>query len=647
MRVRNISLRNYRCVRDATLELGNFTSMVGPNGVGKSTFLRALELFYDPSPKVVLDDFFAGDGANELTVTITYCALSDEAHELFEKYLVGDSLSVERVFSVSNGKVVSRFHGASLRHGPFRAVRVGLEIRDRGKTAKASYDALRLQDKYASLSQWTALGEVNGALSAWEAENAAECSRERDDGQFFGFGEVGHGYLERFTRLLYIPAVREAAADAAESRGSVLSSLMDLVVRSALTNKLAFRRLQERSQLLYARQMDPTKLSELGALGEELSSALKLYVPDAGVALNWRPLGTVELPMPTADIRLIEGEFHTSVERTGHGLQRAFIMTMLQQLTKVRTAPRVVGEGETPTSYPNLVLAIEEPELYQHPTRQRHLSKTLQRLATGGIAGLSQTTQVVCATHSPLFISVDRVDELRLLRRGPPVDGQPKATCVVSTTLDRLAEVVWTADGERGPKYSGATLLPRIKPIMTPWVNEGFFADVVVLVEGEDDRAALMGVAHSLGIDIDGFGFAVLPCGGKTCLDRPFAIFTELGIPTFMMWDGDKGDKEANPQDNHRLLRMVGSPVTDWPEALAHNFACFEVDLETTMRAEIGADVYDASLQSCQEEFSIPKRKHARKNPSVVARLVELAKTSGRVSTSLEKIVLAVAKLRE
>jgi predicted ATP-dependent endonuclease of OLD family len=210
-----------------------------------------------------------------------------------------------------------------------------------------------------------------------------------------------------------------------------------------------------------------------------------------------------------------------------------------------------------------------------------------------------------------------------------------------------VADVVWEADGEPVPQYSATTILPRIKPIMTPWVNEGFFADVVVLVEGEDDRAALLGTAHALGVDIDGHGFAILPCNGKTCLDRPYAIFTELGIPTFLMWDGDKGDKEAKPADNHRLLRLVGRPVTDWPSEVGSNHACFEVDLEETMRSEIGPDVYDARLAECQKEFAIPKRKHAMKNATVVARLIEGARMDGRVSPTLDAIVTAVAKLRQ
>lgn len=647
MRLRCISLKNYRCVQSASVPVERLTSLVGPNGVGKSTFLRALELFYEQAPKLSTDDFFAGDTTKELTVSLTFDSLRPEASSLFARYLHGTELAVERVFTENGGRVVSHFYGATLRHMPFLPVRQGLEIKDRGKTAKEAYEQLRAQVDYETLPPWTTLSEVPNALSAWEAANPAACVRQRDDGQFFGFSEVAQGYLGRFTRLLYIPAVREASNDALESRGSVLSALMDLVVRSSLTNKSAYQRLQERSQLLYERMMDPTKLSELGDLGQQLSDTLRLYVPDSAVSLSWRPLGKIELPVPTADIKLVEGDYRTSVERTGHGLQRAFIMTMLQQLARARTTIMDADAAEANgATIPNLVLAIEEPELYQHPSRQRHLAKTLVNLATGAIPGVAQSTQVVCATHSPLFLSIERIDELRLLRRVAPAPALPKATHVISTSLEALAETIWRADGQPKPPYSAATLLPRMKPIMTPWINEGFFAEVVVLVEGEDDRAALLGVAQAMGVDLDGNGFAVLPCGGKTCLDRPYAVFSLLGIPTFVMWDGDMGDKEAKPHDNHRLLRLVKQPPVDWPNESGTNYCCFETDLETTMRSEMGAAFYDATLASCQSEFAIPKRKHAQKNATVVARLVEDGMKAGNRCATLEGVITAVAMLR-
>ena len=56
----------------------------------------------------------------------------------------------------------------------------------------------------------------------------------RDDGKFFGFAGVSQGYLGYFTKFIKVPAVRDAAEDAAEGRGSCITEIMDLVVRSSL-----------------------------------------------------------------------------------------------------------------------------------------------------------------------------------------------------------------------------------------------------------------------------------------------------------------------------------------------------------------------------------------------------------------------------
>ena len=154
----------------------------------------------------------------------------------------------------------------------------------------------------------------------------------RDEGQFFGFKEVGEGYLGRFTQFLFIPAVRDASDDAAESKGSVLTTLMDLVVRSVIANKEAVLKLKEETQKQYKDIMDVDKLTELRTLSDQINATLKTLVSDASVVLKWLPLGDVDIPMPKADVKLVEDSYESAVTRTGHGLQRAFILTMLQHL---------------------------------------------------------------------------------------------------------------------------------------------------------------------------------------------------------------------------------------------------------------------------------------------------------------------------
>ena len=173
-------------------------------------------------------------------------------------------------------------------------------------------------------------------------------------------------------------------------------------------------------------------------------------------------------------------------------------------------------------------------------------------------------------------------------------------------------------------------------------MSEGFFADVAVLVEGDDDRAAILGTAKAMGHDLESMGFAVIPCGGKTNLDRPSVIFRQLGIPVYLVWDGDKGESGAKPEENHRLLRLMGRDAEDWPCHVDDHFACFDRNLETTVRHEIGEEQFDQLLLDCQNGFCIPKKKHAIKNPAVIETIILKAEAIGCTSPTLKNIVARI-----
>jgi hypothetical protein len=649
MIVDSIHVKGFRSIYDEVLYCEQLTALVGVNGVGKSSFLKGLDLFYNPSPKLEAEDFYNGDTLKEISIAVTFKNLSREAADLFSSYMQDNKLTVERVFSWDSGKVSWKYHGASRQNPEFQSVREGLLIKDRGKTAKDAYERLRQQPDYSTLPVWTAIGNVSGALKQWEAENPGKCLHQRDDGQFFGFKEVAQGYLGKFTRFLFIPAVRDASLDSADNKGGVLASLMDLVVRSVIANKEALIKLKEETQKKYQEILDPEKLTELKTLADRMSITLKDFVPDAKVELNWLPLAELSIPLPQADVKLIEDGYSSTVSRTGHGLQRAFILTMLQHLALAQTAlPQqggVAGESGGSTLLPNLVLAIEEPELYQHPNRQRHLANIFLQLATGNTPGVAEKTQIIYATHSPLFVGIDRIDQLRLLKKVVN-NGSPKITRIISTDLGTLANLVWEADNKPQTVYTRETLKPRLQTIMTPWMNEGFFADVAVLVEGEDDRAAILGYAKAKGQDLESIGISVIPCGGKQSMDRPALIFKQLGIPVYLVWDGDKGGNNAKPEDNHRLLRIVNQTVVDWPVYIGTDSACFEKSLDFILCNEIGEDIYNGLLEECQTSFCIPKKKYAKKNPSVISTIIQKAQAQGKNSNSLNSIIDNILMLK-
>ena len=179
---------------------------------------------------------------------------------------------------------------------------------------------------------------------------------------------------------------------------------------------------------------------------------------------------------------------------------------------------------------------------------------------------------------------------------------------------------------------------------MTPWMNEGFFADVVVLVEGEGDRSALLAVAESRGHDLESMGICIVPCRGKSNLDRPAIVFRELGIPTYLIWDNDEDVDDAKPEDNRRLLRLLGAAEEDWPAGVWSTHACLKGNLENVLRREIGEELFDELLEVKRNEFEM-KKKRARKNPYILRTIIETADSRGESSGMLMCIVEKILQI--
>jgi len=249
----------------------DLTALVGANGSGKSSFLKALDLFYSTSPKLSAEDFYNGDTKKNIQITVTFCSLDDSEKRHFKKYLQNNELSVVRVLSLEEGKLSDKYHGSTLQCPDFVDVR-----RVGGATAmREAYSHLREKEEYKAIRKWKNKEDALAALAEWEDANQNACVRELDDGQFFGFRQVAQGYLGECTRYLYIPAVREAADDASEGRGSPITQLMDLVVRSLVQNRPDFKEFRLDADRRYGEIFSPANLSELSGLAGDLTKTLQ------------------------------------------------------------------------------------------------------------------------------------------------------------------------------------------------------------------------------------------------------------------------------------------------------------------------------------------------------------------------------------
>jgi len=123
MIIREVHVKNFRSILDALLPCDCLTALVGRNGAGKSSFLRAFEMFYDSSAKVTAEDFYAEDTSQDIEIAITFAELTAEEQGFFSAYIDNNLLTVLRVFSLAPGRKSGTYHGMRLQNPEFGGVR--------------------------------------------------------------------------------------------------------------------------------------------------------------------------------------------------------------------------------------------------------------------------------------------------------------------------------------------------------------------------------------------------------------------------------------------------------------------------------------------------------------------------------------------
>lgn len=473
MIIEEVTVRHFRAIEEATLEVGRLTYLVGRNGAGKSTFLNALGAFFGATPVAGEADFYAHDTTRPIEVAVTFTGLGSEAEAEFSKYVRNGRLSITRRFESDGSRVTDAFHGVAAQFPGFAEIRA-LQGRERIDAYRARREEFRFQTATSGVA-------VDRELASWEAANPDRVVLAEDDGRFFGYRNVAAGKLDKYIDFVLVPAVRDAATDAGDGRDSTLRRLVDAVIRRSVALDAPLAELRRKVSRDYDELLRLPDLA-LGDLQDRMSRSIQRFAPGTAVDLRWGSAPEVRIPEPSPVARLTDDGFTGDVGSKGHGLQRAYLMAALQKLAEVE-ASRAADppEGAEPSSPRGLLLAVEEPELYQHPAQARFIARTFESLATDSAAQVC----VLACTHSPIFVDVRSFDSLRRVQKQRSVTGSVVA--VKRASLDQVAQRLRDVHGRATPS-SGAGLKPGLVALMNPYVNEALFADFVVLVEGEEDK---------------------------------------------------------------------------------------------------------------------------------------------------------------
>lgn len=88
MKIRDVRIKNFRTLKDVFIEFDVVTTFIGPNGIGKSTVLRALNWFFNGSKSGDLTEADCSFGAvdEDIEVQVTFGNLSDADRAELGKY---------------------------------------------------------------------------------------------------------------------------------------------------------------------------------------------------------------------------------------------------------------------------------------------------------------------------------------------------------------------------------------------------------------------------------------------------------------------------------------------------------------------------------------------------------------------------------
>ncbi|MFX0087768.1 MAG: ATP-dependent endonuclease [Candidatus Hodarchaeota archaeon] len=635
MRIKSLAIKNFRCIKDGILDCENLTALVGRNGVGKSTFLAAINFFFDLSPEIDDEDFFNKDITQQIEIRIVFNNLKSQEMEDFEKFISGDELNVIKRIS---------YDGRGQYFGIINQIPQFAEIREsRNKTElRRNFKSLCEDDGWDELDP--AIRSADEAIDQMEAfeKNHPELTQPIEClYPFFGAKNVGGGKLDNHTKLVFIPAVHEVI-DEVSGRGGAVQQLIDAIILKKLVNCKEMKKAEEKIQEEVKKLFRTDAFQAIKDLGGELSLILGNYAPGSSMELDWGDLDFPKVGFPSPKVTLIEDEFEGEIDRKGHGLQRALILSLLQYLAMVAHIEEVEVQSDN-LETPDLIIAIEEPELYLHPSRSRYLSDLLVKLSIG--EGKRSDTQILYSTHSPHFVGIKRFENIRMLRKCRMSNEAIPETIVTYYSLQKLIEDQSRIHETDPEVMEIGGFIARSLPIMNTIVSEGFFSDTVVVVEGLSEVGILWKLQEILGLEWERKGIHVIPAGSKNNIDRPVLIFRGLKIPTYFVFDGDanyRGRREEAQTvlSNGRLLLLAGQEKQDFPlTQINDSWAVFYENLEAEIKTSIPEEMFNNIRTEVASQLGYNQPSRVMKNIDGASQLINAIYEKGENCDILEELV--------
>jgi len=426
MKIKSVGVNRFRGYDEPVrVEIDNLCVLVGRNDIGKSTFLEALDIFFNEGKgcvKLDKDDInkkclangedcieieveftelpqrILIDATNETTLADEYLLSAESTLQIVKRY---PSAGKEKVFIKANHPVNSECKDLLLKKiQDLRTIldEQGLDCQDKTKSAELRKAIWR--------------GQANLQLESCEIEIAKIDSKN--------IWEQLKAYMPLYT--LFQSDRKNTDSD------DEVQDPMRIAVKEILGEPTIQANLTAIAETVKARleAVATRTLAKLQELNPAIAKSLDPQIPDP-TSLKW-----VDVFKSVS----ISGDDDIPINKRGSGVKRLVLISFFRAEAERR---------QNESNLPNIVYAIEEPETSQHPGHQRGLTDALIALSE------AENTQVILTTHSPEIVKQLKFENILLVTGDSP----NRVSRVQQSELPypSLNEVNFSAFGEATYEY--------------------------------------------------------------------------------------------------------------------------------------------------------------------------------------------------
>ena len=321
-------------------------------------------------------------------------------------------------------------------------------------------------------------------------------------------------------RMLYVPAVRDPSKQLKNVSGTMIHSILSTVRWSEKTKENIKNTIE---------QLNTHFISENGVsvLNESIHNQWMNYDSDerySNAVLRFNSTD-IESSMKNSEVffspTVTEKEY--TVDEMGDGFRSLFYISMVNSILDVET--KIVEEFEdtdiedderTFLHIPPVltIVAIEEPENHIAPQLLGKLMLNLKSMAK------KNNAQVIITSHSPAIVKRIDTENLRYFR----MNKSEMSTVVKTISLP--------------DRNSFAEQYKYIKEAVRAY-PEVYFAEMVVLGEGDSEEIILPRYFEAYGEELDNLGISVVPLGGRY-VNHFWRLLSDLDIPYITLLDLDR-----------------------------------------------------------------------------------------------------------